>query len=715
MNKLKKRLLAIALIACIVGVMMPTAFAVGLSAPSWYSWGDLATYYTGIYSINFEYEPNEAVKSSGVYFKSANNSYILTGADDNTAGAGTVWPEELVERFIDSYSEWKGEYEISLFVTSDTEWMMGNGELDDSDSIAVTKTGYKLQLDERNMPIISDNAVMQCTWEHGDFGAYTERLTVDFDGTFEPGWYLGRLSYPNNTNEDYKLGGYSFWLLANEQGKLTKYTGASVYENYGENVDGIPSGAPKLELKKVDTTLSEDNSTMSIAISPVVTFTGTANPNAPNTTSEGTKPSDPDQSAEGSSSSYIYNGQDLGENIDFSGMLDNVTDETSAVDAMDKALTEVTDEQKQSVTGIDKLTLLAEEAAARANTVSVDSGVINVTSEDIPATADSALTATTGVLSDAGVNMQRNPRAIVNYDAGSSESVSVTTESLPETVDKVRVTTDYALATVDAQQASSFTMSNRGNQTIEVNFDTDYETVVTVSFPGMSANDTYKAVVDAEGKPVGGKYNPATGTLEAKLTESGVYRVVNNEADFSDIKTKSQEMQDAIKELASKGIINGTTETTYAPDDTISRAEVTALLMRTLSLLNPNANGGFADVTSANWYCGAAGSAKEHNIINGFEDNTFRGDAVIAKDQIVAVSSRTLREQMDYKAPSDVNGELSVYSDAGSIENWAREDVALATMTNLVLKRTDGKFDGSAGMTRGDAAIIIKRLFDKLW
>ena len=416
-----------------------------------------------------------------------------------------------------------------------------------------------------------------------------------------------------------------------------------------------------------------------------------------------------------SSDTYIYDETDPAENMDFVGTLDNVIDETSAMDAVDKALTEVTDEQKQSVTGIDKLTLLAEEAAAKANTVSVDSGVINVTSADIPATANSALTATTGVLSDAGINMQRNPRAIVNYDVGNSETVSVKTESLPETVDKVRVTTDYAMATVDAQQASSFTMSDRGNQTIEVNFDTDYETVVTVSFPGMSANDTYKAVVDAEGKPVGGKYNPATGTLEAKLTESGVYRVVNNEADFTDIKDKSQEMQDAIKELASKGIINGTTETTYAPDDTISRAEVTALLMRTLSLLNPNANGGFADVTSANWYCGAAGSAKEHNIINGFEDNTFRGDAVIAKDQIVAVSSRTLREQMDYKTPSDINGELSVYSDAGSIENWAREDVALATMTNLVLKRTDGKFGGSAGMTRGDAAIIIKRLFDKMW
>ena len=555
--------------------------------------------------------------------------------------------------------------------------------------VAHKKTGYKLQT--KALPALSIPEVSALEWENKEH-AYNVWTTYLGNG-YPVGQYI--LSIMKINSADYGMAQSFMGEVTAKDQPLVVYGNASEVRNWNLSECLITFQ------RATFLGLSSDGKT--------AIYEATLPQNAETTIpAEQEAPEEPEES-------YIYDEADPGKSIDFAGTLDNVTDETSAVDAVDKALTEVTDEQRQLVTGIDKVTLLAEEAAAKANTVSVDSGVINVTSEDIPATADSALTATTGVLSDAGINMQRNPRAIVNYDAGSSETVSVTTESLPGTVDKVRITTDYAMATVDAQQASSFTMSDRGNQTIEVNFDTDYETVVTVSFPGMSANDTYKAVVDAEGKPVGGKYNPATGTLEAKLTESGVYRVVNNEADFTDIKDKSQEMQDAIKELASKGIINGTTETTYAPDDTISRAEVTALLMRTLSLLNPNANGGFADVTSANWYCGAAGSAKEHNIINGFEDNTFRGDAVIAKDQIVAVSSRTLREQMDYKTPSDVNGELSVYSDAGSIENWAREDVALATMTNLVLKRTDGKFGGSAGMTRGDAAIIIKRLFDKMW
>ena len=409
---------------------------------------------------------------------------------------------------------------------------------------------------------------------------------------------------------------------------------------------------------------------------------------------------------------YEYNQTDEGESLTIPTVND-VTTETEAVSKVQTAVTQATDEQKQSATGIDKLTLLAEEATAKANTVKLTDSNVNITAENIK--ESTALQSTTNVLTTANVQMQRTARNIVNYDLGDTETINVKTENVSNKVDAVRVSTSYASATVNANTASDFTMTNKGEKTVEINFNKETDTTITVSFPNMNENDKYYAVVDENGNPVGGKYNPATGTLEAKLTESGIYKVVNNEKDFADIKDKSAEMQEAIKVLASKGIINGTTATTFVPDNTISRAEVTALLMRTISLLDPNANGNFADVSTSNWYCGAAGSAKEHNIINGYEDNTFRGNAVIAKDQIVAVSARTLKQQMNYKTPSDVAGELSVYSDANSIANWAKEDVALATMANLVLKRTDSTFSGADGMTRGDAAIIMQRLFNKLW
>ena len=221
-------------------------------------------------------------------------------------------------------------------------------------------------------------------------------------------------------------------------------------------------------------------------------------------------------------------------------------------------------------------------------------------------------------------------------------------------------------------------------------------------------------VMDENGNAIGGKYNPVTGEIEAKISESGVYSVEHNEKDFADIKDKAAEMQNAIKTLAAKGIINGTSESTFSPDDSISRVEIAALIVRTLSKLDPNENGGFADVTPSNWYFGAAGSCKKYGIINGFEDNTFRGDDKIAKEQIVAVAARVLKNEMNYKVPENIV-EYLTYADAANLPEWAKEDIAVANMANLVMDRSDNLFAEEDQMIRGDAAIILYRLFHKIW
>lgn len=247
-----------------------------------------------------------------------------------------------------------------------------------------------------------------------------------------------------------------------------------------------------------------------------------------------------------------------------------------------------------------------------------------------------------------------------------------------------------------------------------VTFDTDKTKTVKVSFAGIKGDTTYMAVVDENGNPVGGKYNPLTGCIEAKISESGVYSVVYNEKDFTDIKGKSADMQKAIKKLASVGVIEGTSATEFSPDDSISRAELAALVLRVIEKLDPNADGKFVDVKKTHWYFGTAGSAKKEGIVNGFEDNTFRADLVITRDQILAISARVLKNEMRYITPENPN-EYLTYADSASIPDWAKSDIALATMADLVVKSTDNKFNSSSDMTRGDAAIIIMRLFEKLW
>lgn len=283
---------------------------------------------------------------------------------------------------------------------------------------------------------------------------------------------------------------------------------------------------------------------------------------------------------------------------------------------------------------------------------------------------------------------------------------------------RISYTVAELLAMLGDNEEMSFEIDKSGltgtTKKVGVTFDTNKTQSVKISFPGLSGETKYMAVVDENGNPVGGRYNPATGVIEAKITESGVYQVVYNEKDFADIKDKSEEMQESIKILASKGIIEGTSAKEFSPDDTISRAEIAALILRVLSQVDPNANGNFADVKKTDWFYGTAGSAKAYGMIVGFEDNTFRGNDVIAKDQILTISSRVLQKEMRYKTPENVD-EWLAFSDAVTIADWAKNDIALATMANIITRTADNKIYANEDMTRGDAALIIMRLFYKIW
>ena len=147
---------------------------------------------------------------------------------------------------------------------------------------------------------------------------------------------------------------------------------------------------------------------------------------------------------------------------------------------------------------------------------------------------------------------------------------------------------------------------------------------MSLSLPTAEGDVRYQAVFKDQDN-VGGNYHPTTNKIHIKTNTSGTYMVRQNEMDFSDIESKTLEMQEAIKILASKGILEGKTATTFEPDTLLSRAEVASMLVRAVYQYDKNADGGYIDVTPADWFFGVAGSAKNYGIIEGYVDNTFRG------------------------------------------------------------------------------------------
>lgn len=107
---------------------------------------------------------------------------------------------------------------------------------------------------------------------------------------------------------------------------------------------------------------------------------------------------------------------------------------------------------------------------------------------------------------------------------------------------------------------------------------------------------------------------------------------------FSDVE-KGSSIETAVDKLSGLGIIAGFEDGTFRPDDTITRAQMAAIICRTFGLEEKaKKNMGetaFPDVPADHWASGYINAAQEAGIINGYEDGTFRPEEKVLFEQAV--------------------------------------------------------------------------------
>jgi len=424
----------------------------------------------------------------------------------------------------------------------------------------------------------------------------------------------------------------------------------------------------------------------------------------------------------------------------------------SAISKIKYKIANLSEAQKSDVKEIDLLLLYSEETIAEIASKTVSGGEISINQTGISellSMAAAIKSAAEKTVSDSGIEIVREISADIKFKTSESKKITITighsaanmtadnirvetphyAVSIPKaaiaegtksgnlviTIEKVDPTAFKAFLSLDGKSAATQYIAAKKEEKYKVTVTSQTKENIKYSFEPASGDVNYQAVFRSDGTAVGGKYNPVTKKIDTRIRFSDTYTLKENKKDFTDITAKSKAMQDAIKVLASKGIINGTSATTFNPDGAITRAEIAALVVRTLSKLDENADAKFADVKKADWYCGAVGSAKSYGIINGMSATTFEPLTKIKKEQIIAIAARTLRSEMKWKTPSDKEKYLKKFTDRKDLPNWGIDDFALASMADLIVLRTDGKFNPTDTMTRGDAAIVLYRLFEKIW
>ena len=157
------------------------------------------------------------------------------------------------------------------------------------------------------------------------------------------------------------------------------------------------------------------------------------------------------------------------------------------------------------------------------------------------------------------------------------------------------------------------------------------------------------------------------------------------------------------------GLFYGTSETTFAPDATMTRAMLVTVLYRLEGKPATNAENPFKDIADGEWYTDAVVWAAENGIVNGVEASAFDPDGKITREQMAAILYRYTK----FKGlPLNDGDYVEEYPDIDKVSPYAAEAMRWANAEGLINGMSNGKTvtlvpDGNA--TRAQVAAIFMR------
>ncbi len=130
---------------------------------------------------------------------------------------------------------------------------------------------------------------------------------------------------------------------------------------------------------------------------------------------------------------------------------------------------------------------------------------------------------------------------------------------------------------------------------------------------------------------------------------------------FSDV-GKSDWFHESVDNVVYQGLFNGTSEKTFSPNSMLTRAQMVTVLYRMAGEPAVRVLSSFSDVAPESYYAYAVSWAKEKGIVNGVTETTFAPEVPVTREQMVTMLYRysgssgetaSLREYLDVSAVSE--------------------------------------------------------------
>lgn len=170
--------------------------------------------------------------------------------------------------------------------------------------------------------------------------------------------------------------------------------------------------------------------------------------------------------------------------------------------------------------------------------------------------------------------------------------------------------------------------------------------------------------------------------------------------------TEGHWASDVIDELSNKKIINGYSDGTFKPDNSVTRAEFIAIVNRMLGLTTESSKY-IPDISRHDWFYSDIRKAVEAGILKGNEEGYVRPNDTITREEAVVILARAFKVT---QAP----GTGIKFEDRSEVSNWARESVYTFVKYGYINGYYGNLIKPKENVKRAEVLTIIKRIIPNI-
>jgi hypothetical protein len=163
---------------------------------------------------------------------------------------------------------------------------------------------------------------------------------------------------------------------------------------------------------------------------------------------------------------------------------------------------------------------------------------------------------------------------------------------------------------------------------------------------------------------------------------------------------------DSIYYVCARGLFQGTSRSTFAPQGTMTRAMLVTVLHRLEGAPEASAISPLTDVQAGQWYTAAVNWAGANGIVEGYPDGRFGvGDDVTRQQMAVILYRYANYKGYSVSAASNLGG----YSDAAEIDAWACDAMTWANAKGIIAGTTPTTLAPRGNASRAQVAAVLMR------